>query len=220
MRLVPAAIRRRIEHRPGLARIIGNVGWLTGDKLLRMGLGVVITVWMARYLGPDDFGVISYATAFVAVFGIIATIGLQHIVVRDLVKEPESRQLTLGTTIVLQLVGGILAFGLALLAINLARPDDTVVRMAVVILGSAMVFKATDVASYWFEARVQSKYVVWTQCTVFIVFAVVKVILILNNATVIRLAWAMFAEAAVSGIGLVFIFNWKGPGVIDRKSVV
>jgi hypothetical protein len=58
-----------------------------GEQVLRMIAGLLVGIWVARYLGPEQFGVFSYATAFVAIFSAAAKLGLDGIVVRDLVKE-------------------------------------------------------------------------------------------------------------------------------------
>lgn len=54
MRLIPQFVYKRIEHRPNLVKIVDNVGWLFFDKFLRMGVGLFVGVWIARYLGPNS----------------------------------------------------------------------------------------------------------------------------------------------------------------------
>ncbi len=49
---------------PGLRKIIGNMGWLFVDRFVRMGMGLFVGVWVARYLGPDQFGSLNFALAF------------------------------------------------------------------------------------------------------------------------------------------------------------
>lgn len=68
-----------------------NTSWLFGEKILRMAVGLFVGVWLARYLGPEQFGLFSYAQSFVGLFIAIATFGLDGIVVRETVKD-ESRQ--------------------------------------------------------------------------------------------------------------------------------
>jgi O-antigen/teichoic acid export membrane protein len=63
---VQALSRSRIGHRPNLQNILGNVGWLFGDKVLRMGMGLLVGVWVVRYLGPEQFGLVNYVMAIVA----------------------------------------------------------------------------------------------------------------------------------------------------------
>lgn len=56
----------------------------------------MVGVWVARYLGPDRFGLLSYAQSFVGLFSVIATLGLDGIVVRELVKDESRRDELLG----------------------------------------------------------------------------------------------------------------------------
>ena len=173
MNLIPAFIHRRIAHRPNLLKIVDNIGWLFLDKILRMGVGLVVGVWVARYLGPEQFGLFSFATAFVGLFGAIAGLGLRGIVVRDIVRHPAGKEETLGTVAVLQFFGGLLAYGLTLGTIFWLRPDDALAKALVAILGSTLLFQASEVAVYWFESQVLSKYTVWVQNGSFLVFAAI-----------------------------------------------
>lgn len=176
-----------------------------------MGVGLLVGVWIARYLGPEQFGLLSFATAFVGLFGAIAGLGLQGIVVRDIVRDPTCREETLGTAAVLQFIGGLLTYGLILGTIFWLRPDDILAKALVAILGSMMLFKASEVAVYWFESQVLSKYTVWMQNSSFLIFAVIKVVLILNNAPLIAFAWATMAEALVVALLMMIMLGLRGP---------
>jgi O-antigen/teichoic acid export membrane protein len=211
LNLIPAFIHRRIAHRPNLAKIVDNIGWLFFDKILRMGVGLLVGVWIARYLGPEQFGLLSFATAFVGLFGAIAGLGLQGIVVRDIVRDPTSKEETLGTAAVLQLIGGMAAYGLILGTIFWLRPEDMLAKTLVAILGSMMLFKASEVAVFWFESQVQSKYTVWVQNSAFLLFAAIKVGLILNQAPLIAFAWATMAEALLVALLMFVILGFRGP---------
>jgi PST family polysaccharide transporter len=211
LNLIPSFLYRRIEHRPNLVKIVDNIGWLFFDKVLRMGVGLFVGVWVARYLGPEQFGLLSFATAFIGLFGAISTLGLQGIVVRDIVRNPEGKEEILGTAAVLQFLGGLIAYGLIITAIFWLRSDDALAKAIVAILGSMMLFKASEVAVYWFESQVLSKYTVWVQNGVFLVFATVKVGLILQNASLIAFAWAMMAEALVAALLILLMLGLRGP---------
>jgi O-antigen/teichoic acid export membrane protein len=93
-----------------------------------------VGVWVARYLGPEQFGLLNYAVAFVALFTSVATLGLNGIVVRDLVQDPSMAETTMGTAFMLSVLGGLSAFGLSLLAISYARPNDDLAKFIVVLL--------------------------------------------------------------------------------------
>jgi len=204
-------IRLRISRRPNLFKIIENIGWLSFDQLLRMGVGFFIGVWIMRYLGPEQFGLLSFASAFVGLFGAFTALGLPSIVVRDIVNNPDYTTETLGTAAVLQLISGIATYLLILAAIAYLRPNDNITRTIVAILGSMVLFEASKVAVLWFESQVLSKYIAWVQCSVFLVFAVIKIILILQWASLIAFVWAMLAEMVVMAIILLGFMNKFGP---------
>ena len=210
MNFISSFIHRRIAHRPNLVKIVHNIGWLFFDKILRMGVGFFVGVWIVRYLGPEQFGLLSFATAFVGLFGAFATLGLQSIVVRDIVRNPDRAPETLGTTAILQLIGGTAAYLIVLIAIAYLRPDDAIVRSIVAILGSTMLLKASEISVYWFESKVLSKYTVWVQNGIFLVFATVKVVLILQQASLIAFVWTMLAEAVVVAIILLGVMSKYG----------
>ncbi|MBU6429190.1 MAG: oligosaccharide flippase family protein, partial [Cyanobacteria bacterium REEB65] len=94
--MIRKAVRGRLEGRPYLRLIAGNTAWLLGDRLLRLVIGLWIGSWLARYLEPGQFGLYSYALAFSSLFASIATLGLDSIVVRDLVAQPAERGEILG----------------------------------------------------------------------------------------------------------------------------
>lgn len=168
-------------------------------------------VWIARYLGPERFGLLSFATAFVGLFGAIATMGLQGIVVRDIVRDPTSKEETLGTAAVLQFIGGFISYGLILATIFRLRADDATAKIIVAIVGSIVLFKSSEIAIYWFESQVLSKYTVWVKNSVFLVFSVIKVELILQNASLIAFAWTMVAEALAVGFLMLLMLSLRGP---------
>jgi PST family polysaccharide transporter len=210
MNFISSFIHRRIGQRPNLVKIVHNISWLFFDKILRVGVGFFVGVWIVRYLGPEQFGLLSFATAFVGLFGAFATLGLKDIVVRDIVCNPDCAPETLGTTAILQLIGGIAAYLIVLVAIAYLRPDDSIARTIVAILGSTMLLKVSEISVYWFESKVLSKYIVWVQNGVFLVFAAVKVILILEQASLIAFVWTMLAEAVVVAIILLGVLSKYG----------
>jgi PST family polysaccharide transporter len=207
---LPVILRSRVDNNPDLRKILSNTGWLFADNIIRLGVGLIVSVWIARYLGPEQFGLFSYAMAFVAIFGAIASLGLNGIVVRDLVRQPETANATLGTAFVLQLIGGLLAFCLAVISIGYVRPNDALAKLMVAVLGFVMVFKSGDVVKYWFESRVNSKYAAWVENFAFLIFAGVKIVLVLCKVSLIAFAWVVLTEAALVFVALLSMYAWRG----------
>lgn len=174
-----------------------------------MGIGLLVGVWVARYLGPAQFGQLNYAIAFVGLFGAIAGLGLNGIVVRDIVREPSVADVTLGTTLFLQVLGGIVSILLIIISIVFLRPNDEYAWFIVAITSLNLIFKSTEVIKYWFESQVKSKYTVWVENGVFVFIAAIKVLMILAKTSLTTFVCINVVEGLLVAIGLILIYNLK-----------
>lgn len=209
VKIIPSFIQRRIVHRPTLARIISNIGWLFFDKILRLSSGLVVGVWLARYLGPDQFGDLNYVMAFVAMFIAIAELGLASIVVRELTINPRDSSVILGSAALMQLIGACVGIMLIFFVITVLRPPNDSLRLLIVLYSLTLTFKATEVVRYWFESQVQSRYVVWVENIVFVSITIVKAWLIYGQASLQAFIWLSIVEAAMIAIALLSIYQLK-----------
>jgi O-antigen/teichoic acid export membrane protein len=210
LKLIPVFIYRRIAHRTNLVMIVENISWLFLDKILRIGVGLLVGFLVARYFGPKQFGLFSFATALTDIFGTVAALGLQGIVVRDIVRNPGCTRETLGTAAALQLIAGLMSYLLMLVAISYLRPDDALARCIVAILGSIVLLEASKISVFLFESRVQLKYVVWVQSVVFVVFASIKIVLIYQKALLFAFVWATLAESVVVAVLILKVMHGRG----------
>lgn len=192
---------------PSRRKIIANSAWLLADKILRLGSALFVGVWVARYLGPEQFGLFNYAVAFVSLFGTLATLGLDSIIVRDIVREPSCKDEILGTAFVLKLISGIATLLLTIGTISLLRPNDNLTRWLVAIMAAGLILQSFDIIDFWFQSQVQSKYTVYARNTAFVSISIVKVALIQMRAPLIAFAWAGLAETALSAVGLVILYH-------------
>jgi len=210
LKYLPGFARDRLTGRHQLQAALGNSGWLFADKALRMGGGLLLMIWIARYLGPTSFGQLSYAMAFVALFGAIATLGMDGIIVRDLVREQENADEVLGSAFVLRVIGGCLAVLAAVLVVSFLRPGEEAAQKLVAIIAIGTLFQAFDVVDLWFQSRVQSRYPVMARNAAFLVMLLVRVALIVAQAGVAAFAWAASAELALAGLALALSYRLRG----------
>ncbi len=202
---------------PTLKKIIGNTGWLFFDKVFRMGIGIVVWVWIARYLGPDNFGLFNYAIAFVALLTPIATLGLDNLVIREIVKNKDARYEILGSAFAMRIAGGILTVLLAIGLIALIRPGEMLTLWLVGIIATGTIFQSFDVIDFWFQSEVKSKFTVMAKNSAFTISAIVKVILIKMQAPLIDFAWISFIEIVIGAIGLLFFYLKENNEISEWK---
>ncbi|MEH2438870.1 flippase [Nostoc sp.] len=200
----------KFTSRSGLRAIIANTGWLFADRILRMGASLVVGVWVARYLGVQQYGLFNYTLAFVSLFSPIFTLGLDDVVIRHIIRQSTNREEILGTTFWLKLLGGTASVLFAVSTMFFLGEHETLKISLVAILGMAGIFRATDTIDLWFQSQVQSKYSVIARNIAFLLNTVIKIVLILTKASLLAFAWVTLAEFAMSAIGLLIVYQVKG----------
>jgi O-antigen/teichoic acid export membrane protein len=207
---MPGLIRKKLIGRAELQEVLNNTGWMMGDQVVRQVVGLIVGVWLARYLGPRLFGDFSYAMAVVLIASPFAMLGLDAIGIRRMVQDPSCRNEVLGTSFVLMTAGGVVAFGVAMGGIFLARPDDHLVHWLVGILSAGIVLQSLIAIEFWFESQMQWKFTVYAKTSAFLLLSLVKVGLILLEAPLIAFAWAAFADTALGSVCLVIVYRRRG----------
>lgn len=201
---------------PGFKRYFANTSWLMAEKIFRMAVALSVGVYVARYLGPERFGVLSYAMSVVVLFSALSSLGLNGILVRELVNFPKKRDEFLGTAFILKLAGSGLV--LILLSITLYfMGDDRQSNLMIFIIAAGLIFQSFNVIRFYFEANVLAKFIAVSQITSLVVVSVAKLVFIWLGLPLIYFALAVLIESLILAIGLsvvyfkqkLNIFNWK-----------
>ena len=203
-------IEARFRVGSTLRRLIANTGWLFVLRMLRLVFAFFVGIWLARYLGPEGFGTLSYALAFVVLFSPLAHLGLNGPVVREIVNDPDRRDEILGTTFILRSSGGIFCFAAASAAIVFIRPGDDLSHVLVTIIAFGLVFTGFEAVDIWFQSQVQVKYAVYAKSTGLVRANLAKIYFILTAGSLVAFAWVAALETAVSGIALLLVYRYRG----------
>lgn len=190
------------------ARLRANFNWLFADKVIRLAGGLAIGIWIARYLGPEQFGILNYALAFVALFGAVAKLGIDQIVVRDLIGLTGKQGEILGTVFALKLSAGLIALALVIPSAWVAQDGDGAFTLLVAVIAAGMIFNALDAYDLYYQAHVLSRYAVIARCASFLLFSGARIVLILAGSSLVYFAAATTLEIAFGGIALAWI-DWK-----------
>ncbi|MFC1837745.1 flippase, partial [Thermodesulfobacteriota bacterium] len=160
------------------------------------------------YLGPENFGLLSYAISFVGLFFTISTLGLNNIVIRELVKTPRKREEILGTTFVLKIFGTLLMWLCIAVVLFLIQIDKQSILL-ISIIALAAIFQTFNVIELNYQAEVKAKFITHAQFIEIIVSAIFKLLLILIGASLVWFAWAYVVNVFILAIGLLLVYSNK-----------
>lgn len=185
---------------PGLRKILGNVRWLFTECILTMIVAFFVGIWVIRYLGSENFGKLSYTNSFVALFSAIAQLGLNAIVIRNIVHEEKAAPEILGTAFVLKLMASsvtIVLIGIAIWTFD-TNPD---VRWMTLIIAFSLVFSAFDAIEFWFESQVLPGVLAILRSVQLILSSLLKISFIALKLPLMAFVWLLLAEQAVKVLG-------------------
>jgi len=192
----------------GFIMYLKNTSWLFGEKILRMTIGIFVAIWIARYLGPNQFGLLSYAISFVGLFTAISTLGLDNIIVRELVKNNFNRDSLLGTAFYLRLFGATLVLFFLVIALQISSINYET-KYLIYIIASSTIFQSFNVIDFYFQSKIISKYIVYANVITFFISSILKVIFILNEASLITFAYLMLFDSFLVACGYLYYYHSK-----------
>ncbi|MCH2058968.1 MAG: flippase [Thalassotalea sp.] len=190
-----------------MKRAVVNIGWLLLDKFMRLSIGLLITMWLAQYLGPTQFGQMNFVTSVVAIFAVFATLGLKGVVVKELVNQPTTTFNVLGSAFLLKVLGALVTYALLIAFSFFVLPSTVETKWFIAIVGVSILFKTSEVVSFYFEAKVESKYVVWVENCAFVIASGIKLGLLWFEAPLIAFFIAIVVEALLMAVALLFIYQ-------------
>ncbi|SIT76487.1 flippase [Pontibacter indicus] len=209
------------------SKIATNILWLLFDKGLRMGSGLIIGIWIARYLGPEQFGKLNYGQAFIAIFSAFVSLGLDTTLVKEIVSGEHEKHKLLGTGFLLRLTGAIVALAVVIASsFALDYEADPQSFTIIVILGFSLVFQSVDVVDLYLQAHLKSKISVILKNSALVLSSLFKVYLLLNDYPVSYFAFAILLDIGLAALFLlgyaykglaIKIATWKWDTAIARS---
>lgn len=182
----------------GFKRYTKNAGWMLFSRIGSMTISLLATVFIARNLGPTNFGQLSYAISFVGLFSFIAALGIDNILFRELIKHPEKRNEILGSAFFIKITSGIATIAIIVLAATFIVQDD-ISKILIYILSSTFVFNSLNIINFEFQARVQSKFPSIIGIFVALTLNVLKIAAVLSGKGVIYLSLILVLEPILYG---------------------
>lgn len=195
LRLLPHFIGRQLAGKQSLLAVISNSGWLLLDKMIRMLLGLFVGAWVARYLGPSEYGELAYVLAYLAFFQAVVNLGMDGLVVRNVAQNKNQAGVVLGTVFIFRLLAGFCCWAGAILVVALLNGWQDRLVILTALIGFVLIFQAADTIDLWFQSQSQSRRTVFAKLSVYLVSSGIKISLILLKAPLIAFGIATALDA-------------------------
>ncbi len=165
-------------------KVVSNAGWLIACRIIKALLGVAVSVMTARFLGPSNYGLINYASSITAFFAPIVLLGFNSILVQELLFHKEEEGKILGSAVLSSLACSLFGMAMTTLSAVLIDSSDGESIVVCAIFSVSLVFQATELIQYWFQAKYRSKTVALVGLLAYCVVSAYKVMLLVFKVNV------------------------------------
>ena len=187
-------------------KVLNNASWIIACKIMQSVCSFIIGVFTARYLGPTSYGLISYAASIVAFFLPIMQLGFSSTLVREIVNQPEREGQVLGTSLALNIISSIACvIGITTFSF-LSTPTETETIVVCGLYSLSLVFQASEMIQYWFQAKLLSKYPSIVSLVAYVVVSLYKVYILIAGKSVRWFAVTHVIEACIIASALLIIY--------------
>ena len=192
-------------------RYIFNSSWMLAEQLLRIVSGVFVGIYIARYLGPESFGILSYVLAIAAFAIAISRLGMEAVLVRELVTKHEAQSIIMGTAFWLMVAAGAASYIIILVTIKLTDETKPISTYALMVATSAA-FTSFLAIDYKFQANLKAKLSTICKVTTLAIMSSVKIVLVVFE---MKLIWFVVASIIDHGLLALLLTStmWRKQGL-------
>ena len=192
------------------SRVVKNAGWIVGCKIVQSVIALVIGVITARYLGPSNYGIISYVSSVVAFALPIMQLGLTNTLVKEFIKNPEKEGKILGTSLAINVISSIFCMIGCVTFVIVANFNDRTTIVVCALYSLRLLFQATEMTQYWFQSKLLSQYPSIAMLVAYVVMSVYKIYLLVTQKSLEWFAVSHVIECFVVSVLLIVIYNKLG----------
>lgn len=188
-------------------RIVNNAKWIIICKIAQSLLQLIIGMLSARYLGPENYGLINYAASVVAFAVPLVQLGLTSTLVQELIDTPEKEGEIMGTSLCMSILSGFVCMALVGGFVYSANAGEYQTLAVCVLYSLSLVFQAIDLIQYWFHSKLQSKYPSLAALCAYVIVSIYKIYLLITAKSIYWFAIVYSIEYGIVGMLLLAIFH-------------
>lgn len=191
-------------------KIIKNASWIIGCEIAQSLIGLVISMLIARYLGPSNFGIINYAASLATFVLPLMQLGLTNIMVQEMVSNPEKEGEILGTSILMSSLSAIVCILGLFSFVSFVNADENETIIVCVLYSTMLFFQAMKLTQYWFQAKYLSKYTSIVSFCAYIIVAIYKIYLLISHKCVYWFAVSNAFDTLLIAVSIYIVYRKLG----------
>ncbi|MCB1758890.1 MAG: flippase [Gammaproteobacteria bacterium] len=197
---------RKLARNTAFRKYFLNTSWMFFEKGVRFVSIFLVGIFVGRYLGPEKFGLLSYAVAVTSIFIILSRLGMESVLVRELAANPDKSSQYISTAFTLLILGGIAALIVVLASVALLASTFQE-KACILLISLGLLFQSFLVFDYAFQAKTEAKYSSLGKSVALLFSAILKIVLIIAQADLYWFAASYTIEHLLVATSLFVLFK-------------
>lgn len=191
-------------------KIFTNMRWLVSGRILQMAIALVINMVTARYLGVNNYGIINYIASYVSFFTPICSLGLESILIKELVDKPECQGETIGTALGMRIISSILSMAAITIFLLFIDRGNAMMLGVALVQSMILIFNTADLFEFWYQSRLESKVSVTVRTAGYLITAVYKIAILVFQKSIYWFAFTNTLDMIIAFVLLNFAYRKSG----------
>lgn len=191
-------------------KVLKNAMWIIVCRMGQAILQLIVGMLTTRYLGPTNYGLINYAASLVAFATPLMQLGMNGILVQEIVNHPEEQEKRLGTAVISCVVSSVFCIlGIAIF-VYFANAGEKVTLLVCALYSAILMFKAGEMINYWFQAKLLAKYTSIAMLIAYAISAAYQIYLLASGKSIYWFALTKSLDSIVIDVLLVVFLRKNG----------
>lgn len=185
-------------------------------RVIQLGLTFITTMLVTRYLGPSEYGRLTYVFSYIQLFLPICALGINDIIVKTLIDNKEQSDEIMGSVIGMRLFVSVISMFCSIGLVSLIN-NDIQYRLIAILQSFSLLFYSFDSIVYFFQANLMSKNVGLAFSFSYILSAIYKIIGIILHKDIMWFAFGMALDYIVLGLVLLVVYLGNNYKIVFSK---
>lgn len=187
-----------------------NALWIIACRIVQALLGLAVSMLSARYLGPSNYGLISYAASVVAFVLPIMQLGFRSTLVQEIVNDPEKEGEIMGTALFFNALSSFACIIGVISFVYIANPGEINTVVVCALYCVSLLFQALEMIQYWFQAKLISRYMAVVSLIAYVAVSAYKIFLLIAQKSVYWFAISQTIDYLIISVSLMVLYRKLG----------
>lgn len=191
-------------------KIVKNATWIIGCRVFQAVFNLTVSMIIARFLGPANFGIINYAESIATFVLPVMQLGFNNTIVLELVNNKKKEGEILGTVLMSCFISSIMCIISVLAFTGIVNYGEKETILVCFLYSFMLLSHALEMLMYWFEANLISKYTSIISLGAYIIVSIYKIYLVISGKSIYWFAISNTLDYMIIAVSQIVLYKKLG----------